>query len=153
MRFPSLFLLHPDEVVSVVTSLLGFAEDLVAGVLTHIGGAGQYPEILVALATDEGVGVVGGEHHDAIVGVERAPETDTQQTGSGGEFAFAFRRFPLAIFETLVDDLHLAVLLNGVDGGDLLHIALEFVIEAGNLVPSPHETIEIEGFDGGVIDR
>lgn len=119
----------------------------------HLWSAGEDPEILVVVASDEGVGVVGGKHHDAIVGVERSPEADTHQTGSGGEFTLAFRRFPLAIFETLVDDLHPAVVLYGVHSRDLLHVALEFVVEAGNLVPASHKAIEVEGLDGRVIDR
>lgn len=146
-------LLYPDEVVGVVASALGFAEEEVAGVLTHLGGTGEDPEVLVVVASDEGVGVVGGEHEDAVVGVEGSPEADAEETGSGGEFALAFGGFPLVAFEALVDDFYLAVLFDGVDGGDLLEVALEFVVEAGDLIPASHEAVEVEGFYGGVVDR
>lgn len=141
----------PGEVIGVVAAALRLAENLLAHIVRECRRTGENPQVVVATATNQGVGVVGSQHKDAVVGIERTEERYSEQSRSVGELGFALRHPRIAVGYTTVDDLDGTVLAERVVGGTVCHPALKAMIHSRNLVPLPQVAMEVQRTDGRVI--
>lgn len=143
--------IHPDEAVGVISSSLGFPEYSVADGGGYLRGAGEYPEILAGTAAHESIAIVGGEHEDAVVGIEETEEGYPQETWSLGQFGFALGCFPVAILDATIDNADAAILVQCVSGGAVSQATLKSVVIACYLVPHSQIAIEVNRSDWGVV--
>lgn len=147
-----LLLGYPEEEVGVVAAATGFKENAVAGVVVECRSAREDPQVTVGAATDKGIGIVVGEHHDAIIGIERSPEGDTEDAWLIGELSFADGGVPLAVLHAVVGDDEFAIVLQRVGGSALFHSTFELMVVARYFIPFTKKTLEVDILHGGVID-
>lgn len=147
-----MLLWYPEEEVGVITAATGFKENAVAGVVVERWSAREDPQVTVGAATDKGIGVVVGKHHDTIIGIERSPEGDTEDAWLIGEFAFADGGIPLAVLHAVVGDDEFAIVLQRVGGCALFHTAFELMVVARYFIPLTEKTLEVDILYGGVVD-
>lgn len=138
-----LLLFDPDKLLSVVASALRLAEYAVLGIKFELRGAGENPQVLVAATAYEGVAVVGGEHKDAIVGVEGTAKRNAEQGWRSGLLGASLRNLPFVLADASVDHLDGAILLQCVERGAVGHVSLKAVVQTGNLVPLALELLQI----------
>lgn len=135
---------YPNEFGNVIPAAGGFGQDGGLDFVRQLRSAGEYPKVLGGFAADEGVGVVGSQQQDTIVGVEGAEEGDSEDSRSLRQFGLAESQRLFAVFEAGVANLDFPVLLQGIKRLAVGQAAFELVVETGDFVPGTQVLIQFE---------
>lgn len=148
-----LVVLYPNQFSDIVPPFRSLGEDLGADIFRQLRGAGEDPEILGGFAADESVGIVIGEKQDTIIAVEGAEEGDTEDSRSFGPFGLAKGKFIFAVFESVITDLDLTVVLQRILRLAVRQATLEGMVITGNLIPGTEILFEFKWRrDRGIIN-
>lgn len=148
-----LFLPYKHEPVGVVAPAAELREQTVQYILGQLLVAAQNPQIFVRAASDECIAVVGIDVHDVVVGVEKQEEGDFQFAGVVriGLFGTSLGLFAFAVACAFIEHFDFTVVLQGVGSRHVGHVFFEAVFVAGDFIPSPHESLNVECRHGAVV--